>query len=91
MAQPLVPGPEIGMIAPARAARVGENENWFLVLHEGLGLGEIGMGWPVLDDEARAIRIDLAHDPPGTPGDLGDHVGPEALDDLVERALHRFH
>ena len=32
--------------------------------------------------------MSLADDPPRAAGDLGDHLGPEALHDLVERALH---
>ena len=32
-------------------------------------------------------RSRFAHDAPRAPRDLGDHVGAEALDDLVERAL----
>ena len=29
------------------------------------------------------------HDAPGAAGDLGDKIGAEAVQDLVERALHR--
>ena len=43
----------------------------------------------VLDAEAiRAVRIGLADDPPRAARHFGDHVGPEALHDLIERALH---
>jgi len=77
------------MIAAPSAARVGEDENALLVVHEGGGLGEVGPGGPALDGEAvDAILAPLAHDAARATGHLGDHVGPEPLHDLVERPLH---
>ena len=73
------------MIGAPGAAGVGEDQDALLVVHEGLRLGEVGRAGAVLDAEPLA----LAHDPPRTAGDLRDHVGAEALHDLVERALHR--
>ena len=48
-AQPPVPGAEIGVIGAAGAARVREDEDALLVVHEGLRLGEIGGAGAVLD------------------------------------------
>jgi hypothetical protein len=49
------------------------------------------MGGPVLDHKALAICIDVADDPPGAAGDLGNYIGSEPLNDLIERALDRLH
>ena len=88
-AQALVPGPQIGVIATARAARLREDQDALVVIHEALRLGEIDACRAALDGKASlAIVAALANDPPRAAGDLGDRVGPEALDDLVEGALH---
>ena len=39
----------IGMVAPAGAARIGEDQDALVVIHEGLRLGEIGECRTVLD------------------------------------------
>ena len=70
------------MVASPRAAGVAEDEDALGVIHEGGGLGEIGRGGAVLDHQPIALADDAAR----AAGDLGDHVGAEALDDLVERA-----
>ena len=77
---------EIGVVAAAGAAGIGEDEDALLVVHEGLRLGEVGRAGAVLDGKTACLA--LAHDAARAAGDLGDHVGAEALDDLVERALH---
>src|SRR3546814_15460217 len=41
-AQPTVPRRKLGVIAAARAACLGEDEDALLVIHESAGLGEIG-------------------------------------------------
>jgi len=89
--QPLVPAPEIGVVTAPGAPGVGEDEDLLPVLHKRLRFGEVGMGGPVLDRETVAIRIDLAHDPTRATCHLSHHVGPEPLDDLIERALDRLH
>ncbi len=81
-AQPTVPRRQFGVVAAARAARLREDEDALQVIHEGGGLGEVGGGRAVLDDEAVA----LAHHAARASGHFGDEVRAEALDDLVERA-----
>ena len=78
------------MIGAASAARLGEDQDGLAVVHEGLCLGEVGRGGTGLDREAsRAIRTLPGHDAPPAPGDLGDTIGPEMLDNLIERARDR--
>ena len=49
------------------------------------GLGEVGRAGTVLDHQPVALADDAAR----ASGDFGHHVGPEPLDDLIERAGHR--
>jgi hypothetical protein len=91
VAQPLIPAPEIRMVAAPGATGIGEHEDLLPVLHKRLRFGKIGMGRPVLNGESVATHIDFANNPPRAPCHLGYHVGSEPLDDLVERALHRLH
>ncbi len=84
-AQPLVPGAKVGVVGAAGAAGIAEHQDALVVIHEGLRLGEIGRARTVLDAEP----LTLAHDPPRSARHLGDHVGAEALHDLVERPLDR--
>src|SRR5579885_3668247 len=72
------------MVAAPRAASVAEDQDSFLVVHEGRSLGEIGRGGAVLDRQAVA----LADDAPRAPRHLGNHAGPEPLHDLIERTRH---
>src|SRR3546814_14958345 len=55
-AQAPVPGTEVGVVAAPGAAGIGEDEDAFLVVHEGLRLAEIGRGGAALDGEAVAAR-----------------------------------
>ena len=80
----LVPAAEIGVIAAPRAAGIGENEDPLVVVHESCRLGEIRRSGAALDAEA----VPAPHDAPGAAGDLGDCLGVEAMQDLIERALH---
>ena len=73
------------MIAAPGAARLREHEDALVVVHERLRLGEVSRTGAVLDKEPLA----LAHDAARAACHLGHHVGSEALDDLVERAMHR--
>ncbi len=73
------------MIAAPGAAGVGEDQDALVVVHEGGRLGEIRRGGTGLDAETVAAPDDAAR----AAGDLGDEVGAEAVQDLVERALHR--
>src|SRR3546814_9803688 len=88
-AQAPVPGTEVGVVAAPGAAGIGEDEDAFLVVHEGLRLAEIGRGGAALDGEAVAARVGLAHDALRPAGDLGHLLGPEVPDDLVECCLDR--
>src|SRR5262249_44282705 len=81
-AQPAIPRRQFGVIATAGAACVAENKDKLRVVHEGGSLGEVGRGGAVLDEQPVALADDTAR----TAGDLGDHIGAKALDDLVERA-----
>ena len=84
-AQALVPDSEVRVIAPARAAGVGEDEDALVVVHERGCFDEVGRRRAVLHGEPLA----LAHHAPRASCHLGDHIGAEALDDLVERARDR--
>jgi hypothetical protein len=81
----LVAAGAIGVIAAAGAAGVGENEYPLVVVHESGGFGEIRRGGAGLDAEA----VMAPDDAPGAAGDFGDEVRAEAVQDLIERALHR--
>ena len=81
----LVFGVEIGVIAAAGAAGVGEDEDALVVVHESRGFCEIRECRTALDAEPVAAF----HDPPGAASDLGNKIGAEAVQDLVEGALHR--
>ena len=81
-AQPPIPRRQLGVVAAPRAARFREDEDALGVIHEGRGLGEVGRAGAVLDHQPVALADDAAR----AAGHLGDHVGAEALDDLVERA-----
>src|SRR5690348_14366638 len=70
------------MIAAPGSTRVAEDENALGVIHEGGGLSEVRRGGAVFDEQP----IALADDASRAAGDFGDHVGAEALNDLVERA-----
>src|SRR3546814_1537038 len=78
------------MVAAAGAAGVAEHKDALLVVHEGLRLGKVGRTGPALDAQTiTPVITSDTHDAPRAAGDLGDHVRAEALDDLVERTLHR--
>ena len=81
-AQALILRAKVRVIAAPRASGIREDEDALLVIHEGGRLGKIGRSCTVLDCKAFA----LAHDAARAAGDLGDEIGAEALDDLVERA-----
>ena len=82
----LVPAGEIGVIAAAGAAGVGEDQDALVIVHEGGGLGEI---WPRRGGFRRRDGRRALDDAPRAAGDFGDKIGAEAVQDLVERALHR--
>ena len=52
--QPAIPRRQFGVVAAARAAGIAEDKDALGVIHEGGGLGEVGRGCAVLDDEAVA-------------------------------------
>ena len=80
----------IGVIAAPGAAGHGEDEDAFLTRHEGGGLGEVGRGRAVAQRQAFAGCIGDAQHPARAAGDLGDGLVAEAVEDLVERGLHRW-
>ncbi|ARU03147.1 hypothetical protein LOKVESSMR4R_03924 (plasmid) [Yoonia vestfoldensis] len=82
----LVLGPEIGVVAAPGATRIGEDQDAFCIVHEGLGFAEVGGGGAVLDLEPPLTRLD---DAPLAPRDLSHCIASEMPEDLVERALHR--
>ena len=85
----LVPGAQIGVVAAPGAAGVGEDEDALLVVHKGGGLGDIGARRTAFDAKPVATLAGAAHDPAAAPGHLGNHLGAEAVQYLVEGAVHR--
>ena len=81
----LVPAAEIGVIAAPGAAGVGKNEDAFLVIHKGRGLGKIGRRRAGLDAKAVAAP----NHTPRAAGDFADEIGAEAVQYLIKRTLHR--
>ena len=84
-AQTPVPGRQFGMVAAPRTTGVREHQNALDVIHERCGLDEVRRAGTALDHET----VTLANDPPRASGDFSDDIGPETLNDLVERAGHR--
>ena len=80
---------EIGVIAAPSAAGHGEHEDALLSGHEGGGLGEIGGSRPGAQRQALVPTVGELEHPARTPGDLGDGVMPEAVEDLVQRRRNR--
>ena len=78
------------MIGAAGAAGVAEDQHALVVIHEALGLGEIGRARAVLDGKpVDAVAAGLLDDAARAARHLGDGVGAEVMDDLVERAADR--
>ena len=84
-AQAPISSRQLGMVAPPRAARVGEHEDALDVIHEGRCLGEIGRTGSIFDQQSVALADDASR----AAGHFGDHVGAEALHDLIQRAGYR--
>ena len=79
----------IGVVAAAGAARIGEDEDALVVIHEGLRLGEIGHGRAVFDlKDGLAVRIVLAHKTAAAARHFGHLIRSKMLNDLIERARH---
>ncbi len=87
--QALVPGPEIRVIAAPRAARIREDQDALLVIHEGGGFREVGRARPAFHDQAGGRALAFAHDAARAARHFRHEIGAEALDDLVERPRHR--
>ena len=80
----------IGVIAAAGAARIGEDQDALVVIHEGLRLGEVGHGRTVFDLKDRlAVRIQLPHNAAAASRYFGHLIRSEVLYDLIERTRHR--
>lgn len=69
------------MVAATGAASVGEDQDLLRAAHEGVGLGEIGAGAAAFDALTAACIHD---DAPATPRNLGDGIGAEMPDDMIE-------
>jgi hypothetical protein len=85
----LVAAAAIGVIAAPGAAGIGEDQDALVIIHEGGCLGEIRRGGTRLDAEPVATLARALYNPPRASGDLGDEIRAEAVEDLIERALHR--
>ena len=88
-AQPGVLRREFGVVAAPGAAGVAEHQHTLAIIHERLGLGEIGRTGAILHDQPVDGHAALANDPARAASDLGHGVSAEMLDDLVERAGDR--
>ena len=78
------------MIGSPRAPGVGKDENALGIVHEGLGLGEVGGRRTGLDGKADLPAAIAARDnAPGAAGHFGDHICAKMMEDLVERGRHR--
>ena len=81
---------EVGVVAAPDAARHREHQDALLPVHEGGGLGKVGGGRPRAEREALASGVLDPEHPARAPGDLGHGVVAEAVDDLIQRGLHRW-
>src|SRR3546814_9576256 len=89
-APPLVLGAEIGMIGAARSPGLREDKDALLVVHEGVGLANVRTAGAGLDRNTHISVVARPRDnATRAPRHLGDRLGPEMLDDLLERARHR--
>ena len=77
---------QIGMVGPARTARIGKHQDALVAIHERLRLDQVRAGSARLKLLA-SIGID--DQPLGAPGDLGDLVHSEPFDDCIERGGDR--
>jgi len=81
------------VIGPARAARIGEDQDILFPVHEGLGLGGIAAGTALFDEEMAVLSLEGADGPPRHFSDDLVTKGPE---DLIQRRgdrgqRHQFH
>jgi hypothetical protein len=81
----LIAASAVGVIAAAGAAGIGKDEDALVVVHESDGLGEIRRSRAGLDAEALVAADNAAR----AAGHFGDKIGAEAVQDLIERAIHR--
>ena len=77
------------MVAAARTAGHGEDEDALPAVHEGGGLGEVGGGRPAAQRQTLAARIGNSQHPARPAGHFRDGLVPEMLHDLVERRGYR--
>ena len=88
--QSAVPCSEIGMVGSPRAPGVGKDEDPLGIVHESLGLGEVGRGGTGLDGKAHLpAAIAVRDNAPGAAGHFGDHFRAKMMEHLVERGRHR--
>ena len=83
----LILGAKVGVIGAARPARIREDQDFLLAVHEGLGLATVRRGGAGFHAQSRAVGVILANDAPRPAGNFGDLVGSVMLDQLVKRRL----
>ena len=74
----------VGVVAAPRPAGSREDEDQLLAGHELLGLPQVGGVRPRPHGQALSLVVGDAHDAAGTARDLGDALGAEVMDQLVE-------
>src|SRR3546814_8703105 len=78
------------MIGAARSPGLREDKDALLVVHEGVGLANVRTAGAGLDRKTHISVVARPRDnATRAPRHLGDRLGPEMLDDLIERARHR--
>ena len=82
----LVLGRLCRMIGPARPARIGEDQDILLAVHEGLGRGGIAAGAALLNEEMTILGLER---PDGPPRDFCHGLVAKGPEDLIERRRDR--
>ena len=77
------------MITAPRPAGHGKDQDVFGPVHERGGLGEVRGRRAGAQREAFSVRIGEFQDPAGSPGDLGDGLVAEVVDQLIQGRRHR--
>ena len=77
----LISGALVGVVTAAGAAGIREHDDLLGAVHECGRLGEIGARRAAFE---LLIAVAVGDEALGSPGDLGNMVGAEVLDDFVE-------
>src|SRR5690606_21077341 len=82
---------EVGVVAPPRAAGLGEDEDALLPGHEGVDVGVALRAVPPFFNDLLHATVDDADEPPAPSGHLRYGLPAEAVQELVEDAVrHRY-